>query len=227
VTVAATPRGRIRAAGVVLAGRVAAVLLRCLGTTWRTTIEGPDPLTPSHESVVAAFWHRNVLVAAHHYRDRDFSAAVSRSRDGDLVAALLVALGYRDPPRGSSTRGGPAALRELVRLVEAGATVSIQTDGPQGPARISKSGVLNLARLTGRPVTPVAFSASRALQFASWDQTLLPAPFARIVCRYADPLIVPADADDAALDEIRRRLDHELNEMTDELDRHLGREAKI
>ncbi len=211
-------RRRLHEALAASAGRLGSWLLRLLGATWRVTTEGPDPLSPKHEPVVAAFWHRNVLIAAHHYRDRDFSAAVSRSRDGDLIAALLAALGYREPPRGSSTRGGAAALRELVRLVAAGTTVSIQTDGPRGPARVSKPGVVTLARLTGRPIVPVAFGASRGVRFRSWDRTLLPAPFARIVCRYGDAIPMPEETGDDLDEQIRLQLDHELNRLTDELD---------
>ena len=211
-------RGRLHAARAAVLGRLGSWVLRLLGATWRVTTEGPDPLYPNHEPVVAAFWHRNVLIAAHYYRDRDFSVAVSRSRDGDLIGALLTALGYRSPPRGSSTRGGAAALRELVRLVSAGTTVSIQTDGPRGPARISKPGVVTLARLTGRPIVPVAFGASRGTRFRSWDRTLLPAPFAQIVCRYGAAIPIPREEGDDRDEEIRRQLDRELNHLTDEID---------
>jgi lysophospholipid acyltransferase (LPLAT)-like uncharacterized protein len=202
-------------------GRLAALLLRVVGASWRMRVEGPDPLVPGHEAVVAAFWHRNVLIAAWHYRDRGFSVPVSRSRDGDRIAALLAALGYAEPPRGSSSRGGAAALHELVRLVRGGTTVSIQTDGPQGPPRISKSGIVSLARLTGRPITPVCFSARPTWRFRSWDGTLLPLPFARVLCRYGEPIPIAADADEAAEERARRRLDDALNGITDDLDRRL------
>jgi hypothetical protein len=177
---------------------------------------------PDHEPVVAAFWHRNVLIASYYYRSRGFSVAVSRSRDGNRIASLLSALGYQTPPRGSSTRGGAAALLELVRQVEAGTTVSIQTDGPQGPARVSKVGVVSLSRLTGRPITPVSFSARPRLRFRSWDGTLLPLPFAKVLCRYGDALLVPAGADETEEERRRADLDRALNTLTDETDRELG-----
>ena len=207
-------------------GWAAALFLRALAATWRYAVEGPDPLTPGHPPVVAAFWHRNVLVACWAYRARGFGVAVSRSRDGDRIAALLRALGYGETPRGSSSRGGPAALRDLVAQVEAGSTVSIQPDGPQGPAREAKVGVVTLARLTGRPVTPVVFSASPALRFRSWDGTLLPLPFARVVCRYADPIEVPADADEEEEERCRLRLEQAMNAETEALDERLGLEPR-
>jgi lysophospholipid acyltransferase (LPLAT)-like uncharacterized protein len=205
-----------------LLGRVSALLLRALGATWRIQTEGPDPLAPGHEPVVAAFWHRNLLIASYYYRSRGFSVAVSRSRDGDRIASLLSALGYETPPRGSSSRGGAAALLELVRQVESGTTVSIQTDGPRGPARISKIGIVSLSRLTRRPITPVSFSARPRLRFRSWDGTLLPLPFAKVLCRYGDALLVPADADEDEEEQRRADLDRALNALTDAVDRELG-----
>jgi lysophospholipid acyltransferase (LPLAT)-like uncharacterized protein len=207
-----------------LLGHLVALLLRGLGATWRVQQEGPDPLTPGHGPVVAAFWHQNVLIASYLYRDRGFSVPVSRSRDGDRIAALLSALGYGQSPRGSSTRGGAAALRELFKLVCDGTTVSVQTDGPQGPPRVSKIGVVTLSRLTGQPVTPLGFSARPALRFRSWDSTLLPLPFARVRVRYGEAIRVPRDADDALEERMRQALDDSLNSMTDALDAELGRE---
>ncbi len=217
------PRSRIAELGIRLLGHAAALLLRALGATWRVRTEGPDPQASERPPFVAAFWHRNVLIASHYYRGRGFSAAVSRSRDGDRIAAMLSALGYQQPPRGSSTRGGAAALRELFRLVRSGTTVSIQPDGPQGPARISKIGIVNLSRLTRRPITPVGFSAAPCLRFRSWDGTLLPLPFARVVCRYGEAIAVPPDADDVLEERIRQDLDAALDGLTDELDARLGR----
>ena len=203
-------------------GRLSSLLLRALGATWRIRTEGPDPLVPGHEPVVAAFWHRNVLIASYYYRSQGFSVAVSRSRDGDRIASLLSALGYDTPPRGSSTRGGATALRELVRKVESGTTVSIQPDGPQGPARVSKIGIISLSRLTQRPITPVAFAARPRLRFRSWDGTLLPLPFARVICRYGEALAVPAAADESEEEERRGELDRRLNLLTDAVDLELG-----
>ena len=215
-------RGKLRAFGIRLLGHLAAVLLRIWGATWRFETDGPDPLNPDHPPIVAAFWHRNFPVAAYYYRDRNFSVAVSRSHDGDLIAALLNALGYHSPRRGSSTRGGATVLRELYGLVKSGITVSVQTDGPQGPARVSKIGVVTLARLTQRPITPVAFSASPCLRFRSWDRTLLPLPLARVACRYGEPIPVPANTEEPAEEQLRLQLDAVLNRLTDELDSRLG-----
>lgn len=204
--------------GAAIASRLGVWLLRALGRTWRVRIEGPNPFASEGGPHLGAFWHRNALIAAYLFRDRGFSVPVSQSRDGDLITGLLIGLGYRMPPRGSSTRGGAAALRALVRMVEEGTTISIQTDGPLGPARESKHGMVSLARRTGRPITPLAMSARPCIQFGSWDATLLPLPFARVVCRFAEPIQVPADASPEQEDAARAELDRVLNRTTDEVD---------
>jgi hypothetical protein len=208
--------------GAFLAGRIAALFLRTLGATWRISVEGPDPFSTGPGPHLAAFWHRNALIAAFVFRNRGFGVPVSRSRDGDLITQLLLGLGYRMPARGSSSRGGAAALRALMRMIEQGITISIQTDGPRGPARVSKHGMVSLARRTGRPISPLAFSARPCMRFRSWDGTLLPLPFARVLCSYGPEILVPHDAEPRDEETIRGELDRELNRLTDEADARFG-----
>jgi lysophospholipid acyltransferase (LPLAT)-like uncharacterized protein len=205
-----------------LLGRLAACALRTLGATWRLRVEGHDPVAAGISPNIGALWHRNFLIAAWMYRDLGYSVVVSRSRDGDLIDAALRHLGFAESPRGSSTRSGSGALRALVRQTKSGLTVSALVDGPLGPARQSKIGVISLSRLTQVAITPVSISASPCLRFRSWDRSLLPLPFANITCHYGPPLPV---APDSELDdeEIRRsELDASLNEATDALDRRHG-----
>jgi len=209
-------------AGAFIASRLAAGFLRLIGSTWRIQVDGPDPFSAGPGPHLGAFWHRNALIAAYAFRDKGFSVPVSRSRDGDLITRLLLELGYKMPPRGSSSQGGTVALRALDRMVEAGTTISIQTDGPRGPARVSKLGMVSLARRTGRPISPLAFSAKPCIRFNSWDSTLLPLPFARVLCSFGAPIAVPRDAEPGEEEEIRAALDLELNRLTDLADARCG-----
>lgn len=208
--------------GAYVTGRLAALLLRALGATWRVRFEGTDPLSAQPGPHLGAFWHRNALIAAYVFRDRGFSAPVSRSRDGNLVTQLLLGLGYGPPARGSSSQGGAAALRALTRMIEQGITISIQTDGPRGPARVSKDGIVSLARMTGRPISPMAFSARPCVRFRSWDGTLLPLPFARVSCSHGAGVRVPQDTEPQEEEAIRAELDRELNHLTDATDARFG-----
>ena len=204
-----TRTGGIRALALRGFSWLAAGLLRLLGRSWRVHEEGRNPLADPRTAAgphIAAFWHRDMLVAAWLHRDRGFSVSVSRSRDGDWISALLARLGYSEPSRGSSSRGGAASLLGLVRRVRGGTTVSMLVDGPRGPAGEVKAGILHLARLTQVPITPVVFRARPALRFASWDRTLLPLPFARVTCCYGEPLRVPPETTPDAEAALARQL---------------------
>jgi lysophospholipid acyltransferase (LPLAT)-like uncharacterized protein len=203
-----------------LAAPVVALLLRALACSWRVRLEGPDPFAEGHR--LGAFWHRNLLIAAGVFRDSGIHVPVSRSGDGDLIVAVMRRLGLPDPPRGSSKRGGVPLLRAMVRLLGEGRLVAVVCDGPTGPARVSKPGVVQAACLARAPIVPVALSARPCVRFASWDRLLLPLPFARVVCRFGEPLAIEAGAPPERVEAVRADLDRALDRMTDALDAQLG-----
>jgi lysophospholipid acyltransferase (LPLAT)-like uncharacterized protein len=211
--------------GLALLGRLAAGLLRLLGRTWRVEVAGGDPRETEPDSAqLAALFHESMLPCAWLYRDRGYRVAVSRSRDGERIRSVLIALGYGEPARGSSSRGGSAALRGLIRHLEAGTTVAVLVDGPRGPARRAKPGIVSLARLAGRPIQPVAFAARPAVRLGSWDRSLLPLPFARIVVAYGEPLGVRPDAVHGEDEEeaLARELDARLAALHEEAEARLA-----
>lgn len=183
--------------------RVAAPLAggaaRALATTWRWRRVGPGgevrparpplPLQP----VVYALWHEHLLPLAMAHRGQDAVALVSEHRDGEILARVLDRLGM-EAARGSSTRGGEDGLREMIRAGGAGRPLAFTPDGPRGPARKCKPGVVRAAAATGRPVVPLAAAASRFRRLASWDRFLVPAPLARVYLGRGEPLEVPGEA---------------------------------
>ena len=205
-----------------LGGALVARLIRILGATWRIHHRGRNPLQEGDTAQLGAIWHRDLIPAAYVFRDRGFLVPISRSEDGDFVTAVVLKLGYRMPARGSSSRGGSAALRAMVRQVRDGTTTSIITDGPRGPARKSKLGIVSLARLTGVYITGLTFSARPILRFSSWDRMILPLPFARVLCHFDEPLHVPPETTSETEEELLARLDAQRNAMTDALDRETG-----
>lgn len=218
-------RGARRHFGVAVTSRVGALLLRLLGATWRLEVRGTNPVDaawtdPSVPAPVGAFWHRGVLVAAWLFRDRGACAGISRSRDGTWVGGLLERLGYAPSARGSASSGGTALLRGLVSGAREGKTTAVVLDGPRGPARRAKPGVAVVARLSGHPITLGAISASPAKRFASWDGTLLPWPFARVVVEFSPS--IPAPRDPSQEEAVAARVEDWLNEATDRLDLELG-----
>jgi lysophospholipid acyltransferase (LPLAT)-like uncharacterized protein len=210
----ARQRSAVRRLSLWLFGHLTAGLLRLLGATWRIEVIGSDPreAVRGGSPQLAALFHESMLPCAWFFRGQGYSVAVSRSRDGELIGATLRALGYADPARGSSSRGGSAALRGLLRHLGKGTTTAVLVDGPRGPARVAKTGIIALARLADRPIQPVAFSARPAIRLNSWDRSLIPLPFARVVCAYSDPLEIAPDTtrDDAIEQAFARKLDEIL-----------------
>jgi hypothetical protein len=178
-------------------GALGAWTLRLLGATWRLERSGSDPFSgPGDGPVLGALLHRDFLIAAWAFRDRGLHVGVSRSRDGDRIDAALGRLGYGASARGSSSRGGAAAQRGLIARLREGRSVAVVVDGPRGPAGEPKPGIVQLARHSGRAITPVRFEAAPAWRFGSWDRACLPLPFARVVCRFGEPLAVEGTAND-------------------------------
>ncbi len=184
--------------GLACFGALSAALLRAVGATWRVEIVGRDPRLEAAAAAaprahLAALLHQALVVSAWLFRDAGYCVAVSRSRDGSLVSATLRALGYADPARGSSSRGGATALRGLLGQLERGTTVAVLVDGPRGPAGVAKPGIAALARHSASVVQPVALAARPALHLRSWDRSLVPLPFARVVCAFGEPLAAPGE----------------------------------
>lgn len=163
--------------------------------------------------IIFAGLHEGMMMLPYHFRDRtDGVVMVSSSRDGDIIADTVERFGMR-AVRGSSRHGGRHALDAMIDAVRQGdVSAGVIVDGPRGPARIAKSGALLLARATGLPVVPGTWWARPLLRVGSWDRTIVPLPFSRIVFAFAEPLLVPADADDAGLDAARMELTRRLEQ---------------
>ena len=142
---------------------------------------------------------------------------VSPSVDGEVPAAIARWLGAA-VIRGSSTRTGARALRDYYELlVKQDVSPIITPDGPTGPRQHFKPGALMLAQLSGRPLLPMAFAASRAWRFG-WDRFVLPWPGARIAIAIGAPVYVDPDltlAEVGALEELRVRMEQELRRQFD------------
>jgi lysophospholipid acyltransferase (LPLAT)-like uncharacterized protein len=204
------------------AGLAGSLFLRALGRTWRVTTSGPDPFA-LERPLVGAIWHEGLFVAAWRWRDHGFAVPVSRSRDGDLIDAVLRRLGFADSPRGSSSRGASSVFRAMLRGTTRGQIVVVLPDGPLGPARVAKPGAVALASAMEAGLVPVAVAARPCLRFGSWDRTLLPFPFARVHCIYGAPLRLPKSADDAE----RQRWTAELGATLDALRAEAAREVGL
>lgn len=188
----------------------AAGLIRTLRATVRLRHHGDGALRSMEqrdERFILAFWHRHLLLMPYAYRGRRISVLVSQSRDGELIARTLAHLGI-DSSRGSSSRGGVAGMRMLLRKAQEGYDLAFTPDGPRGPAGEVQPGVILAAAATGFPIQPVAVAATRAKRLRSWDRFLVPLPLSTVHFIYGEPLVVERRADPVALAaELKRRLD--------------------
>jgi lysophospholipid acyltransferase (LPLAT)-like uncharacterized protein len=188
---------------------LAAGLIRMLRATVRLRYHGAGRVRAweaAGEHFILAFWHRHLLLMPYGYRGRRISVLISQSRDGELIARTVARFGI-DAARGSSSRGGLAGMRSLLRRAEEGWDLAFTPDGPRGPASAVQPGVVLAAAATGLPIQPVAVAASRARRLHSWDRFLVPLPFAAVHFVYGEPLAVARRGDlSAAARELEVRL---------------------
>ncbi|HBL19110.1 MAG: hypothetical protein A2X36_16275 [Elusimicrobia bacterium GWA2_69_24] len=195
-----------------------------IGRTSRARWEGLEHFEAARQGgqgFIYAFWHQRQALLTFTHRDmRPVPAVlVSRSRDGEIIAGVMSRFGI-DAVRGSSSRGASAATLELLDILAAGRPAGITPDGPKGPARVVKPGVLYLAQKSGCPILPLGCSASRRIEFSrAWDRFHAPLPFGRIALVYGPPLRV-APGDDIA--ERGSALKAALDRVTEEADRLAG-----
>jgi lysophospholipid acyltransferase (LPLAT)-like uncharacterized protein len=171
--------------------------------------------------VIYASWHQRLLYHVHRLKKRNVTVMISQSRDGEFAARLVNCLGLKDV-RGSSTRGGLDALKQLIRKMKDGANGGMIPDGPTGPPREAKIGTVILSRMTGAPIIPIAWGANRCWVMNSWDRFLIPKPFSRIVYYYGEPISIPASAKGSELEKYRKLLEEKLNYMTRWCDEAFG-----
>jgi lysophospholipid acyltransferase (LPLAT)-like uncharacterized protein len=189
----ATRARRVRVA--VLAG-LGTLLLRVLGSTWRVHREGAedfDALLSRGESFVVVFWHGEIVPVTWCHRGQPFWPLISTHADGEVIARVVRALGL-GTVRGSSSRGGAHALREMLRLLGEGKAVAVTPDGPRGPRHEFAPGALIAAWRAQRPVIAIRITASRAWRTRSWDRHLVPKPFADVTVHYSQAQPVMAES---------------------------------
>lgn len=189
-----------------------------------------DRITPG----IIAIWHGQHLLAPVFYpRGKPLAAMVSRSADAELNALVLERFGVEavrgsggreDRRKRDNNKGGAQALITLKKTLDGGSNVCMIADIPHGTPRQAGMGIVTLARLSGRPVVPVAFATSRRKVLENtWDKTTINLPFGRSAVIIGEPIFVDADADDAEQERKRREITAGLNEATERVYRVVDR----
>jgi lysophospholipid acyltransferase (LPLAT)-like uncharacterized protein len=201
-------------------GLLLAAYLRLIQRTTRFAREPADldAAIAGETPLIVAMWHGQHLMISFAWPPSiaRMAALISRSVDGGAQAAALRRLGVT-PVRGSggrqkrkSGKGGAPALRGLVRALENGTSVAMTADVAK-LARVAGLGVVTLARLSGRPIAPTAVVTKRRLDFKSWDRASLGLPFGEGAIVIGELIHVPPDADEAALEAARLRVEQGLD----------------
>ena len=192
--------------------------------TWQIESKGiPSEMLENKKPFIIAFWHGRLGMFVHAWRfDNPINIMISEHRDGLLISRAVAPFGI-NTLAGSSTNGGSAALRKVIRAVQRGEVVGITPDGPQGPRMRAGKGIVEASRLSGAPIIPLALSAKSAFIASSWDRLMLPFPFTKGILLWGRPIYVPKDAGKEKIAKIASALETALNEMTADLDSRLGR----
>lgn len=207
-------RGRLNGALRYLLPRIIQVVSYLIFRTSRITFIGrehEDDCLANGGQIIFAGLHEGMMMLPYHFRDRLRGVVmVSRSQDGDIIADTVERFGMR-AVRGSSGHGGRNALDRMIEAVRQGdVSAGVIVDGPRGPALVAKAGAVQLARATGLPIVPGAWWARPIRHVGSWDRTIVPLPFSRIVFAFAKPIVVAPDADDEAMEAAQAELTRSL-----------------
>lgn len=199
--------------------------IRFVYATNRWEVEGeewPRRLCRERRGFIGAFWHGRLMMLPKAWPQlTPFHMLISSHRDGRIIADVV---SYFDihSITGSTRRGGSAALRRMIKQIEAGDCVGITPDGPRGPAMVASIGIVNLARLAGAPIVPAACSTSRRTVWNSWDRFNIALPFGRGVFIWGEPIEIAPDLDAAGLEQARLLVERRMNELVREADRRVG-----
>jgi len=170
-----------------------------------------DLLQERRQPVIFALWHCHVFFMPMLRRQarRPVAVLLSAHRDAQIVGVAARMRGV-ELVAGSSTRGGVRAYLQLLQLLRQGCSVCITPDGPKGPARQVKPGIVHLAQQSGCAMVPMGLAVSRQRRLRSWDRSLLPLPFGRVVITLGQPIAVRAGAGAAgqAAEQLSQALDH-------------------
>jgi len=179
--------------------------------------ENLDAALAKAKSLVPCYWHQHQLFCGKYLVDQrarglEVGWLISPSVDGELGAMMVRRMGGR-VIRGSSTNTGARALRDYYEaLVKDNVSPVITPDGPRGPRFEFKAGAVLLAQMSGRPILPMAYAASRAW-LIKWDKFVIPVPFSRIAIALGPPRYVPRVTDAAAVARVQGEMASELKRL--------------
>lgn len=194
----------------------AACLIRLWMSTLRLRIVSADgkahPVNPQSARYIYAFWHETLLAPLVR-RQLPVRMLISQHADGELIAQVCGFLGIA-VVRGSTARGGSQALFELIRGGDNSLHQAFTPDGPLGPRRQIKPGIIMVAAQTGLPIVPIGVGYTRAWRAKSWDRFAVPLPFTTIAALVGEPIAISLDVDRGAMRQHQSQVQSAMLELT-------------
>ncbi len=184
--------------------RLLILVFHLLVASWRVRVHAPKESLEQLSSgrVILCCWHEHLLAGLINIPVRAPHAVVSKSRDGQFLAAILASFNIKTI-HGSSTdlrkkkdKGGREAYREMTQKLAEGTALLITPDGPKGPAHQPRAGAIHVARHANVPIMAGAMKASCSWRAPTWDRMLVPLPFARVDVFLGPVLAMPEEADE-------------------------------
>jgi lysophospholipid acyltransferase (LPLAT)-like uncharacterized protein len=172
---------------------------------------------PRRPTGIFVFWHQRMLAFAGVFQHTGFRVIVSQHGDGEMIARIVEGLGMQ-AIRGSTTRGGVHALREILRDSDRDVQIAITPDGPRGPRFAFREGAIYLASRSGLALFPVAVSFASYISLPTWDGFIIPRPFTRTVMRLGEKIVVPPDIEREEIEKLRSEAERRLRELTESTD---------
>ena len=170
---------------------------------------------PNVEPCLYAMWHGNQCCVFGLKNKGKTNVLISRSRDGDIVAAGVEMLGFKTIRGSKGKKGAVEATLQMIDILKKGENCAMMVDGPKGPAKKVKDGIIKIAKLAGVPIVPMCWYSSNPnwLRFNSWDSFTVPILDVRLINLYGEPIYVDPHGDDAADEEARIKLQKSLDDL--------------
>lgn len=186
-------------------------------TLWQHFPNRVDAVVDANAPYIVAMWHgQHFMVPFMGRKGQRYTILISGHRDGNMNAYAVHSLGL-ETVRGSGgksfsgrNKGGARGLLQLVRVLKSGSNVGLTADVPK-ISRVAGMGIVQLAKLSGRPILPVTVVCAHKRDFKTWDKASIGLPFGRGVKAYAEPIFVPKDAQDLEL--YRKQVENALDEL--------------
>ncbi len=188
------------------------LLLKALFFTLRKSVIAEDSTVKLIEKgkVIIVMWHERLFVPVYFFKKslrKNMYPLISKSKDGEMIAYILKKQGFNVELRGSSSRGGVRVLSLMVKKLLDGKVILVTPDGPRGPRRELKEGVLHVALKSKAPIIGMGYRASSEFVFNSWDKFKLPKPFSKTDIFFSKPYFI----DDKNFNKHKKNIEEILN----------------